>query len=146
MASNNGALLEDKFRLILKTLQAKTKAFGHRFPDTKMARSGIIPPQPGDFMLLVPGKAILIECKSTNANSGLLSMAHKGVVGVRQVAHHRLWHRSGNPSLYLWMNIKRDIIEWHDGANVAAKIDKPLFIGPCNEMLESLKVIIGGMK
>ena len=145
MASNNGELLEGKLKATLKTLQAKTKSFGHRFADTKAAKYGILPPTPGDYMLLVPGKAILIECKSTNANSGLVAMAHKGEVGKRQIAHQRLWNRSGNPSLYLWMNIKRDIIEWHSGANVVEKIDKPLFVGPSSQMLESLKVIIGEM-
>ena len=146
LARNNGELLEGKLKLTLKTLQSKTKSFGHRFPDTKTARSGILPPQPGDYMILVPGNAVLIECKSTNANTNLLSMAHKGEVGLRQIAHHRIWHRSGHPSLYLWMNIKRDIIEWHDGKNVVEKVDKPLFVGTSKDMLESLKTIIGNLK
>ena len=142
MAANNGELLEGKLRLALKTIQAKSYSFGHRFPDTKTAKSGMIPPQPGDFMLLVPGKAILIECKSTNANSGLIGMAHKGEVGKRQISHHKMWHRSGNPSIYLWMNIKRDIIEFHDGKNVVLKVDKPLFIGTSKDLLSSLQTII----
>ena len=142
MAKNSGELLEGKVRLALKTLQSKTKAFGHRFPDTKTARSGILPPQPGDFMLLVPGKAVLIECKSTNANTSLLSMAHKGDVGKRQIAHHRLWNRSGNPSLYLWLDIKSGLIEIHLGSNVVDKLDKPVFVGASSEMLAGLKLVV----
>lgn len=142
MAANNGEFLEGKLKAVLKVIQTNSRSFGHRFPDTKTAKSGIIPCQPGDFMLLVPGKAILIECKSTNANSGLISMAHKGDVGKRQIAHHKLWHRSGNPSIYLWMNIKRDIIEFHDGKNVVLKVDKPIFIGTSKDLLSSLRTII----
>lgn len=146
MAKNTGKLLESKISSALKTLQSKTKSFGHRFVDKAQVMSGFVAPSPGDFMLLVPGKAILIECKSTNANTSLMSMAHKGEVGKRQIAHHRLWNRSGNPSVYLWMNIKRDMIEFHLGSNVVDRVDKPLFVGSSSDMLVGLKEVIEGLE
>jgi penicillin-binding protein-related factor A (putative recombinase) len=137
--TNDGKALEGKLQETLKTFASKQRGFNHRFPDTRTARSGIIPSQPGDYMLLVPGKAILIEAKSTITEAHIFTLAHKNKV---QIAQHRKWHRSCHPSLYLWMDLKHDIIEFHDGRNIVEKVDKPLFVGKSKDMLSALKKIV----
>lgn len=141
--ANDGKHLEGKLSETLKLFSSKQRGFNHRFPDTRSARSGMLPSQPGDYMLLVPGKAILIEAKSTTTSTGILTLAHKNKV---QIANHKKWHRAMHGSLYLWMDLKNDIIEYHDGRNIVEKVDKPLFIGKSKQMLDGLKCAIEELK
>jgi len=136
---NDGKHLEGKLSEALKIFTSKQRGFNHRFPDTRTAKSGMLPPMPGDYMLLIPGKAVLIEAKSTAVNTNILTLAHKNKV---QIANHRKWHRSCHPTLYLWMDLKNDTIEFHDGRNVVEKVDKPLFVGKSKQMLEGLKLVL----
>ena len=140
--SNNGEILQDKLQRTLSQFTSKNKGFDYRFYDTKTARSGFVPAQPGDFMLLIPNNAVLIECKSTKVGTKLLTMAHKGNVGKLQIAKHRMWHRAGHPSLYLHLDLKTDAIEWHSGKNVVNKIYAPLFTGNSKQVDSSLKTIL----
>lgn len=139
---NNGELIQDKLQNVLSNFAAKSPSFDYRFYDTKTARSGFIPAQPGDFMLLIPNYAILIECKSSNAGVKLITMAHKGNVGKLQIAKHRMWHRSGHPSLYLYLDLKTNLIEWHCGKKVVKKINEPIFTGTSSQIDSSLKIIL----
>lgn len=139
MAKNNGKALEAKISKVLKLYAAKNKSLDHRFVDKTQAMSGFVTAPPGDYMLLTPGGAILIEAKSTNTGRGLLSLAHKNKI---QIASHRMWARAGHPSLYLYMDLESDVIEWHLGTNVVEKINKPLFIGKSAAMLSSLSAIV----
>jgi penicillin-binding protein-related factor A (putative recombinase) len=136
---NDGKALEGKLSKALKTFEAKTKAFHYRIPDTSAARKGILPPAVGDYILLIPGKAVLIECKSTVTGIPLLTLAHKNKV---QIAHHRQWHRAGHPSLYLWYDIEVDKIEYHTGELVVQKVHYPLFTGKGREIQPALKEIL----
>lgn len=139
MAKNNGKALEAKTTKALKELVAKQKGYAHRFVDHTQMLSGHVPKAPGDYLLLVPGKAILVECKSSITGRGLLSLAHKNAV---QVAEHRKFIRAGHSSLYVYLCMKSDVIELHSGKNVIQKIDKPLFVGKSKDFLTGLKEIL----
>jgi hypothetical protein len=110
--------------------------------DKTQAMSGFVPKAPGDYLLLVPGKAILVECKSSITGSSLLTLAHKNKI---QLAEHRKFIRAGHASLYVYLCLKTDVIEFHLGENVIKKIDKPVYVGKSKEMLEGLKVVVGGL-
>jgi hypothetical protein len=139
LAANNGKALEAKTTKVLKELVTKQKGYSHRFVDKTQAMSGHIPKAPGDYLLLIPGKAILVECKSSITGRGLLSLAHKNPV---QVAEHKKFLRAGHASLYVYLCLKSDIIELHSGANVVLKVDKPLFVGKSKDFLTGLKSVV----
>jgi hypothetical protein len=137
---NNGKKLESKTTATFKEFTSKRKGFYHRFVDKTQAMSGHIPASPGDYLLLVPGKAILVECKSTITGIGILTLAHKNKV---QIATHRMWHRAKHPTLYVYWNLKEDIIEIHDGHNVVQKVNEPLITCKGRELEDSLITVIG---
>ena len=86
-------------------------------------------------MLLVPNSAILIECKSTEVGTSLITLAHHGKVGKVQIAKHRLWHRAGHRTLYLYGDLAKDSYVWHSGQNVVRKINAPIATGPMQSLL-----------
>ena len=144
--TNDGIYLQEKLASILKAYKEYNPAFDHRFSDTKSARGNYIKSQPGDFMLLVPFGALLIECKSTVTGIGLLTLAHHGIVGKRQIAKHRLWQRAGHPSLYLYADLSKGkdkaVYEWHDGRYVIDKSYEPVLGGPLYDLSGSLKIVL----
>lgn len=126
--SNDGTALQDKVQAALKAFCETRKAFFYRFPDTKAARGRYLPAQPGDFMLLLPGRAILIECKSTEVSAPLKKLLDPG-----QCGKHRLWWRSGHPSAFVYGDLQRNWVEWHDGrAVVERKQYEPTWAGNDN--------------
>lgn len=140
MVKNNGKKFEAKISAVCKELVSKRLGFFHRFVDKTQAMSGFIPAQPGDYLLLVPGKAILIEAKSTVQGRSLISLAHKNKV---QIAEHRMWHRAKHSSLYLYWNLKEDIVEIHDGHKVVQKVNEPLVTCKSKDLHDSLISVIG---
>ena len=85
---------------VLKTEQG---AFSYAFPDSYAARGQFMQAQPGDMMLLWPRRAILIEVKYSEVHLDILSMLKsEGAHAKRQLAKHRLWHRAGHPSLFVF--------------------------------------------
>lgn len=143
LAGNNGKKLEARTTLTLKELTSKTRANYHRFTDKTQAMSGFVPAQPADFLLLVPGKAILVECKSTTSGTSLIAMAHQEKT---QIAEHKKWHRAEHPSIYVYLNLGTDRLEIHNGKNVVKKVNEPLFIGTSKQMMEGLKFILESLK
>lgn len=139
---NDGEYLQDVLQDALKKFSQYHKAFYYRFYDSKSTNGGYLPAQPGDYFLLVPGMCMLIECKSTKVTSPLLTLAHKGEVGKRQIAKHKLWHRAGNPSLYLYGNLANKVLEWHLGTRVVEKVAEPIWRGPPSDLYKSLETII----
>jgi hypothetical protein len=141
---NDGTELQAKLQKALKEYTSKQAGTWHRFPDTKSARLNFIQSQPGDFFLLVPGMSVLIECKSSVVGEALLNLAYHGEVGRRQIAKHKLWHRAGHPSLYLYgdMRGKQKMFAWHLGTDVVAKVSDPKVIGCITALEESLPNIL----
>ena len=142
MKHNDGSFLQDKLADALKWYCEYHPAYWHRFPDTKSARGNFIKAQPGDFFLLVPGVSILIECKSTQASARLLSLAWHGPVGKGQLGKHRLWLRSGHPSLYLYGDLVTGIFEWHSGNEVLNKKNRPLLSASMQDLPTSISPLI----
>lgn len=151
--SNDGKILEGKVRDALVAYVESSPALFHRFYDTTCAGS-YLPAQPGDFMLLVPARAdasaaaILLECKSTDAGCALMGML-TGDVAKRQIAKHRLWHRAGHPSLYIWLDLGTNEVEIYCGRQVVAEfLDKtkgvwPAVAGDVSNLLGLLKDAVG---
>jgi len=115
---NNGKALEGQITAALKAYQADHAARCHRFADTTAAGGKFLGPQPGDFMLLVPGFSIMIEAKSTDCGAGLLSLIRSSANAKKQVAQHRMWHRAGHPSWYWWADVTAGEFRVYDGREV----------------------------
>jgi len=141
---NDGTYLQDKLQAALKPYSEMRKAFWHRFPDTKSAGGfRFLSPQPSDYLFVAPGVALLIECKSTRVGADIITLAHHGDVGKRQIAKHKLWHRAGHPSLYLYGDLSIDVFHFYDGRDVVSKnrSAKPVLIGA----ISSLPAYIAGI-
>lgn len=122
------------------------------FPDTFAARGKYLPAQPGDFAVVVPGGCVLIEVKTSEEHHGFASGLSK-LMDKRQAAEHRLWHRTGNPSLVVFYSSLSERVEIWDGdyvANVRAggatlgvKQGSPIFCD-VNELKDHLKAKLVG--
>lgn len=142
MLVNDGTYAQDELQKVLKTFCEYNTAMFHRFPDTKSAGGHFLQNQPGDYMLNVPGKSILIECKSSTVETKVHVLAHKGKVGKNQIAQHRKWLRSGHPSLYLYYNFKRKLFSWHNGLDVINKNSSTIWEGELRDLGSSIPVVV----
>ncbi len=111
-----GYWFEDKTRDKLKEIQETKPSAFHRFTDSKAAKT-IVAAQPGDHMLLIPNKAVLIEEKASTKHESFRSCLT--MIENKQIAFHRIWHRAGHPSLVLFYSDLTDKIEIWDGTLVA---------------------------
>lgn len=109
---NNGVYLERKLSESLAAWCRENKGFFYRFYDAKAARN-LFPNQPGDFFWLIPGQAILLECKSTQTGENLIDLLEQ-----KQVAKHRLWLRAGHSTLFLYYNHLQDTFAFYWGEQV----------------------------
>lgn len=141
MTKNTGDKTQSLLAEALKTFCRHNPAFAHRFYDTKSARGAFIPGQAGDFFLLHPGQCLLLECKSTNIGESLITLAFHGPVGRKQIASHRLWHRAGHDSYYLYHDIRTGRMEWHNGKNVVKKIADPVWSGEASGLATSINLL-----
>lgn len=111
--ANNGKWLEQAVDKALKAFQAEKPSFYHRFYDTTSA-GGFLPAQPGDYFWLLPNTpAILLEVKSTEKSAPLRSLIKPG-----QGGKHRLWHRSGHRSAFIYGDKVSGLLEWYWGEAV----------------------------
>lgn len=121
---NDGKELE---RLVSKELSAHKSANNShfiRFYDATSSGGGAGHRNAGDFQWLLPGAAVLIECKSTvrgDMDFYKLMMLSKKNIG--QMARHRLWHRAGHPSIYIYADIVGGVVIVYGGCSVVAAID-----------------------
>jgi len=115
-AQQLGYWFEDQVRDTLKEIQRTYPSMFHRFTDSKAARNTVAA-QPGDHMWLVDGKAFLIEEKASKKYKSLRSCLT--MVSDKQIAFHRKWIRSGNPTLVLFYSDLDDTIEIWKGMMVA---------------------------
>lgn len=139
---NDGTKIQDKLQEALKDYSQNNKGFYYRFYDTKSARGATLPAQPGDFFLLIPGQCLLIECKSSEVSTSVTTLAHKGPVGKRQIAKHKLWNRAGHTSLYCYLDLKTGIVEWHSGTNIINKINHPILVTPLRLLTGSIPLLL----
>lgn len=133
---NDGVWLQDELAKALKAFCERTPACFHRFQDTKAAR-GFLPAQPGDYFWLVPGASVLIECKSTDRSAPLERLLEPG-----QCGKHRLWHRAGHPSAFVYGDRASGALRWHAGRSVLGPKGReapvPMWEGRTGQCLEML--------
>lgn len=129
-----GYWFEDKVRDALASIQKYEPSMFHRFTDSKAARNTVAA-QPGDHMLLISGRAVLIEEKASTKHTSMRSCLT--MLKDKQVAFHRKWHRSGNPSIVAFYSKVNDGIELWNGKLIAyhrvagqrlSASDKPLAV------------------
>lgn len=134
---NDGVWLQDKVYRILSTRQSAAPGFVYRFPDSKAARN-LISNQPGDHLWVQPNSpAILIECKSTSDSTPLKKMLSTSE-SKQQLGKHRIWHRAGGESIYVWADSRLQEFHIHDGRNVVAgRLTRPM-----DGMLPELEVVL----
>lgn len=141
---NDGTKLQDVFYAEAKGYCAKNPGYCHRFPDTKSARGVFLQKQPGDYLLVVPGFAVLVECKSTTTGECLVNLAKEDR---GQLGKHSLWHRAGHPSRYVYADILADRLQVFDGSDVLREVRsegkaKPLLSGGMKDMKEFIVKIV----
>jgi hypothetical protein len=115
VARNDGTKLQDLLQGALTTYCKKHPGFAYRFPDTKAARGMYLPKQPGDFLLVVPRAAVLLECKSTVTGESVVALAKEDR---GQLGKHALWHRAGQPSRYVYADLTEGRLDFFDGVDV----------------------------
>lgn len=152
MATNNGKSFENKVRDALTELRRTGTYHFIRLYDTTSASQqeqvNYLPEQPGDFVLTFPGAACLIEAKSSEVHSSLRSCVSSHV-STGQAANHRLWQRSGNPSVFLFYDMQSKQVECWDGMVVAVAkssskplpADSQLFVCDVKDMASELSAM-----
>lgn len=139
---NSGKELENKLREALAEDMKRTASFFHRFYDTTSARN-MLPTQPGDFLWVFPGAAVLMEAKSTVAGDSLLEMLRGGGDHARtQIAKHKLWLRAGHPTVFWWADLRTGDLEVHSGRRVVRAFNDKV---PCTALLTGCLATIPGL-
>lgn len=140
--ANDGKRLEHKVQEALVKYAKSFPSFMYRFYDTRSAGS-FLPAQPGDFFLLTPKQCFLIECKSSELGTPLLRMANaKTKTASTQRAKHKLWRRAGHATLYVYLDLRTERLEWHNGSYVLEKTHAPLWVGHIKDIFISLTNVI----
>lgn len=135
---NDGKWLEKAIQKVLQEFMEESRSFFHRFPDSRTARA-LIPPQPGDYLWLLPNtSALLLEVKSTDESANLNSLLDRG-----QCGKHRLWHRAGHRSAFIYGDRAKDQLMWFDGYEVlnTSRLPRPLWAGDTDKAKEMLSFI-----
>jgi len=111
---------EQQFYSICKDLGETLPLICHRFYDSRSAGS-YLPNQPGDFLLVINGQAVLVEIKTSEKHSSL-SSCFSSHVSKTQLAHHRLWMRAGAQCWFLfgYFNVEPFYELW--GSDVCVEI------------------------
>lgn len=116
MLRNSGKLLEEKVAEVLRLHQAQQSSYFIRLYDaTSSGGRGF--KQPGDFIWLLPDKAVLIECKSTDTNLSFLELL-KSKTSKQQIPKHKIWQMSGHPSIYIYLNKLTQDVQVFDAVQV----------------------------
>ena len=117
MATNDGKLLESAVYAALFNHQHKHKSHFVRFFD-QTSFGGRGHRLPGDFLWLLPNKAVLIECKSTVGAKNLVQLIKSTKKSVDQLPRHTLWHIAKHPSLYIYYSAEAAKVSAYCGESV----------------------------
>lgn len=110
-AQEKGYDFEDFTQTVLFKLRENSRAAFHRFYDTKSTAGGILPGQPGDFLLVKSGVALIIECKSSVVESTMSRKYISSSVDTEQAAKMWVFTRAGAKGIYLFYSEITDKIE-----------------------------------
>ncbi len=95
----------------------------YSFPDSFGSR-GLIPPQPGEYMLLFPKGAALIELKASKKYKTFRSCM-ASMVRDSQYGWHKKWHLSGNISVFIfYSDVEKTIEVWNGEFIVKCRSEK----------------------
>lgn len=118
-----GKWFEEQCEPHLKKLCSRRGRMFYPFPDSRGSR-GTVSAQPGEYMLLIGGKAVLLELKATKKHKTFRSCM-AAMVRDSQYGWHKKWHLSGNPSYFIfYSDITKDIQVWNGKDIVKARSDK----------------------
>lgn len=109
---------EGKVGIIGKDLMSSEPVRFIRFHDTHAAQGRYLPAQPGDFAAVVPGGCALIEVKTSEEHESL-TQGFSSLMSKRQAAEHRMWNRTGNPSLIIFYSGVSENVELWEGEYAA---------------------------
>lgn len=108
MKRNDGTKLQNLVKDALDDFYRKQPAYALRLQDSR-ANFGWVQVQPGDFIFLIPGNAVLLECKSTE--SGLTLHEMRATSSASQNGKHKLWRRAGHSVLHIFGDMLADVVE-----------------------------------
>ena len=114
---NDGKKLELAVQEALRFHQTASKLHFFRMYDATSS-GGRGHAQDGDFVWLLPNKAMLIECKSTETSKDLLALIKSNSKNKQQLMRHKLWHLSGHSSLYVYGNLLSQQVATYTGESV----------------------------
>lgn len=117
-AHEKGYDWEATLREVLVDLQEFHRASFHRFYDTKSTQGGVLPSQPGDFLLIMKGWPLLIECKHSEVERTLSRKYISSSVSKEQCARMRVWIRSGAGGIFLFKSDLSNTMEIWPGSHV----------------------------
>jgi len=111
-----GKWFEEKCSVPLKELCSKKGRMFYPFPDSRSSR-GLVQNQPGEFMLILNKKPVLIECKASAKHPSFRGCM-ASMVRDAQYGWHKRWHLSGSESLFLFYSDVSMTIEVWDGKRI----------------------------
>jgi hypothetical protein len=128
--SNDGSKAQDLIQDALKYLERYHKCTWVRLYDSHSAGFGnggnIIPPQPGDFILVGQDTSALLEVKSSEKNGSLINCNIRNTFREEQILGARLWMAAGNRAVVPFYSVKLNRFElWHSGYVVDAYLAPP---------------------
>ena len=107
-----------KVKPALDELQATHNLYYHGFTDTHAA-GAFVNNAPGDFLVVLEGVPILIECKASNVHETLRSCLADAVEN-HQVGTHKLFIRAMGASLFMFYSDATALVEFWPGVAVIA--------------------------
>lgn len=114
--ANDGKYLEEATRNAIQELSKKHPVKIERIEDAKTFGRATTNKE-ADFKGCSKGIPWLIECKSSDIEKSLRSCL-SSTVKATQTAHHRLWHRAGGRSMFIFHSNAYDTLEIWDGDTV----------------------------
>lgn len=119
---NDGKACQDIVQEALKSLESSVPSTWVRLYDSHSAGFGrggnIIPPQPGDFIMLLKGTSVLIEAKSSEVHQSLLECCIKNTFSSEQILGARLHKRAGGKAICVFLSLKTKGLEIWDMSQV----------------------------
>ncbi len=110
---------QDAVQGVLSELPETTPTFFHRLYDSRSA-GGYLPSQPGDFICLHKGRAVLIEAKSSGELESLAEgRGFTNLFDSFQVVKMRLWTRAGGAAFVIFQHHQTGDMEVWDGNYIA---------------------------
>lgn len=136
-AHEKGYDWESTVREVLVDLQEFNRASFHRFYDTKSTMGGVLPSQPGDFLLIMKGYPLLIECKHSEVETTFSRKYISSSVSKEQCARMRVWIRSGAGGIFLFKSDLSDTMEiWPGGHIIEVKNTPRLLPDPFKSLYQ----------